>query len=197
MVAAQNITGDPNEMEDKRSRIFSRSLILFTGAYVFLKLVFPFVARLIAGTEVNLPVPGTLFVWYITLIAVSFFIYISSSEKDLRDFLHPIVEAIRGRGGAYRAAFRIVFVGLPLFVGYQIYDSFVPRVVVPAVTRQQHPGMSHAGAAPYADLENPHRQPTAKMLEEFVVAYEACPSRRAWGTRCPPRSMPHNSARAN
>ncbi len=162
-------------MAPKSNKLFISSLVLFGGAYVFLKLVFPFVARIIVGAEANLPVPGTLFIWYMTLITIAFFIYLSSSEEDLRGFLHPVLEAIRGRGGASVKVFKVVFYALPFFVGYQIYDAFVPRAVVPAVTRQQHPGMSHAGAAPYADLENPHRAPTPQMLEDFLAAYDELP----------------------
>ncbi len=159
-----------------RSRIFSQGIAIFLGAYLFLKFAFPYIAKLIAGTMVNLPIPGTLFLWYMILIAIAFFIYIASDQKTLDDFFFPILEAIRGRGGAlHQLLFKIVFVLLPLFVGYQIYDSFVPKVVVPPSTRQQHPGMAGANAAPYAGMNNPFREPTKEMLARFVEEYENLP----------------------
>ncbi|MDP7742914.1 MAG: c-type cytochrome [Lentisphaeria bacterium] len=155
----------------KRSRIFVNSLVLYVVAFLFLKFAFPPIAKAIAGTSVNLPIPGTLFLWYMILITACFFVYLSSNEKDLADFLAPVVEAIRGKGGIHGVIFKIAFVCLPLLVGYEIYDCFVPKVVVPSSTRQQHPGMSNPNAVPYVGLKNPFRDPTPEMLAAFVEKY--------------------------
>ena len=157
----------------RKGGLLGRSLGLFLFLFVFLKWIFPAAARLIVGASVNLPVPGTLLLWYMILITVAFFVYLTSNEEDLREFTRPVLEAIGGRGGLHKVGYLAVLILLPLYVGYQVYDSFVPHVVVPASTRQQHPGMSNAGAAPYLDVSNPHRNPGSDVLAAFAERYES------------------------
>jgi len=154
------------------SRVFVANLVIFGLAFAFLAWLFPLLAQIAVGAPNNLPVPSTLFSWYISLIGIAFFMWLSSDQETWESFLSPIIAAIRGRGGIYGICFKVIFVVLPLWVGFQVIRGFVPNTEVPAATRQQHPGMSGSGAAPYMNMQNPYRDPTPEMLAEFATWYE-------------------------
>jgi len=145
---------------------------LLLAVVVFFELIFPRMAQSIVGAPNHLPVPRTLYLWYVVIIVIAEAVYVLSSDQVLAEFLEPLKRAARGDVGRQQAIlFKIVLVLIPLIVGIGVFSKFVVDTELPAVVRQQHPGMSSANAAPYQGKPNPLRQPSAALLAEFKARY--------------------------
>ncbi len=151
----------------KKTGIFIQSILIFALILIFLRFMFPTLAGWIAGTQVTLPIPGTLFLWYVILIFIGFFLHVTSNEKTFDEFKKPVIMAIKG--DRYKVMFKTIFILLPLIIGYYVYDFFVPKVVVPSSVRQQHPGMTGVNAQPYAGKKNPFRGLPEDEFDKVVV----------------------------
>jgi len=157
----------------KRPRIgiFGGSVALLVGLLVFTLWVFPYLAQLMVGHHVPLPVPRTLFIWWLVLLVASIAVYVASSTQATEEFLAPIIAAVRGSAPKWqRILVRVVAIAVPPIVGVWMFVGALPSTSPPAATRQQHPGTSGPSAAPYNGLENPFRNATPEEREAARVA---------------------------
>lgn len=152
-----------------RIGVFGGTVLVLAGTLVFLFVVFPRLAPWFAGTEVPVPMPRTLVIWVLAVVAVALFVYVASSTEATREFLAPIRAAVRGEGPrAGRIVAIVVAVLLPPLLGGFVFVEMLPRDRPPAVTRQQHPGTSAASAAPYVGRTNPQRALTGRARREAL-----------------------------
>lgn len=101
-----------NDSRQSGTRIFHSTVISIVSVFIFLKWGFPYVARIIAGSENLLPVPGALMAIFMILTFVSAVVYVSITDERLREFRRPVVNLIRGRSdssGSRVAAGTILF----------------------------------------------------------------------------------------
>jgi mono/diheme cytochrome c family protein len=103
-------------------------------------------------------------VFYMTLMTAALFIYVSFSEDRMQEFLAPIVKLLTGGFGA--APKILVLVAVPLFAGYQVYDSVVPKVSSPSALRIQHPSSNFPKE--FETLTNPQREPKDEEVAKFI-----------------------------
>src|SRR3990167_10146828 len=113
----------------KRIGQFGGVIITLFIIYLLIKWGIPFISRKITCIDFPLPVPGTLMIFYMVLILIATFIYITSSEEKLKEFLNPIQKMLRGEyGDKTRSATLTV---IPLIVGFSVYSSTVPKITSP------------------------------------------------------------------
>jgi mono/diheme cytochrome c family protein len=147
---------------------------LLLGVMVFLRFVFPYVAQAAVGAPNTLPIPRTLYLWYMVVIVAAIVLYVLSSDGALADFLEPFKRAARGDATRRdQILFKVAFAFVPIIVAIGVYSTFVTKAELPSVSRTQHPGMSSSSAAPYQGKPNPFNQPSAAMLADFKSRYEA------------------------
>ena len=81
-------------------------------------------------------IPWTLFITYMMLWSIGTFLYISQDAVTFKEFRKPIVKTIVGE---YKLARVVVFIFLPLFVGFTTYNSLLPKFEEPVELRTVHP----------------------------------------------------------
>ncbi len=78
------------------------------------------------------PVPWTLLITYMMLWTIGTFLYISQDPVTFAEFRKPIVKTVVGD---YKMARIIVFIALPLLVGFGTYKSLEPKFDEPVELR--------------------------------------------------------------
>ncbi|MBI4715189.1 MAG: cytochrome c [Nitrospirae bacterium] len=137
--------------------------------YAGIQWVIPWVSRTITGMPFPLTVPGTLKLFYMILALVAIYLYVTSSEEKVEEFVRPIRKSL---GGDYGKASRgIVLVVLPLAVGWQVYDTTAPKVSAPTTLRIQHPSSNFPKEM--EALKNPLENPSDEMLNAFIQEVRA------------------------
>ena len=81
-------------------------------------------------------IPWTLFITYMMLWSIGVFLYISQDPTTFREFRAPIVRTITGE---YKMARVVVFILLPLLVGFATYKTIYPAFAEPVELRTVHP----------------------------------------------------------
>ena len=132
--------------------------------YGLVKWVIPFASRQITGMPFPLPVPGTLMLFYMVLAIVALFLYTTFSDEGLKEFLAPVKSFLRGDYGKRPRS--IVLGIIPVFIGWQVYDLKVPKVVSPTSLRIQHPSSNFPKKM--EALTNPMANPTDAEVEAFM-----------------------------
>jgi len=142
----------------RRPGILGGVLAIYLGTFVFLRWIFPYAAQYAVGHHAPLPMPHTLLVWSMVLLAIALGAYVLSSTANTEAFFAPLRAAIRREGPRWAAiAIRVAGIAIPVLIGAWVFVSALPRTAPPAATRQQHPGTSGPSAAPYVGLTNPFR----------------------------------------
>jgi hypothetical protein len=105
------------------------------------------------------PIPWTLLITYMMLWTIGTFLYISQDPKTFAEFRSPIVKTVVGE---YKMARYIVFIALPLLVGFGTYKSLQPRFEEPVELRTVHPAPPattkvHGKSYTLEGLQNPFR----------------------------------------
>ena len=105
------------------------------------------------------PIPWTLFITYMMLWAIGTFLYISQDPITFREFRAPIVKTIVGE---YKIAKYIVFVSLPILVGFATMHTLYPSFEEPVELRTVHPAPPastkvHGQTYALEGLQNPFR----------------------------------------
>ncbi|MEK6617741.1 MAG: hypothetical protein AABY90_03505, partial [Nitrospirota bacterium] len=106
-----------------RLSLFSASVLTVVLTYLFIQVVIPYASMWIADRPAPVTVPAALTVIYMLLVFIGLYIYITISEENVREFLRPIQEFLRGGETGVRAVLRLGLLGLvPLLVGWVTYD---------------------------------------------------------------------------
>ena len=105
------------------------------------------------------PIPWTLFITYMMLWSIGTFLYISQDPVTFREFRAPIVKTIVGE---YKIAKYIVFVSMPILVGFATMHTLYPNFEEPVELRTVHPAPPastkvHGVTYQLEDLQNPFR----------------------------------------
>lgn len=148
---------------------FWSSFITLIGVYGFIKLVIPFVSRKITGLPFPLSVPGTLVLFYMVLTVIALYIYVTSSDERLQEFMVPIRKLFLGEYGARTRT--AVLTAVPLVFGWQVYSATVPKVSSPTSLRIQHPSSNFPKSM--ETLENPLRNPSDAEVDKFIEEVKA------------------------
>ncbi len=132
--------------------------------YGIVKWIIPFASRRLTGMPFQLPVPGTLMLFYMSLAVAALFLYVTFSEEGLDEFTTPVKAFLAGDYGAIP---RGVVLGLiPVFVGWQIYDMSAPKTVAPAALRIQHPSSNFPKKM--EGIKNPFANPSDADVNAFI-----------------------------
>ena len=140
--------------------------VLFTIAIVYaaIKWAIPIASRQITGLPFPLPVPGTLVLFYMALTLIAMFMLATYSDRNLNEFMQPIWRFTRGDfGNAPRLA---ALIAIPLVVGWQVYDSNLPKLELPLALRIQHPSSNFP--KPFEEMKNPFASPTVGEVQAFL-----------------------------
>jgi len=137
--------------------------------YALVKWGIPAVSREITTLPFPLSVPGTLMFIYMTLTVVALFMLVTFSDEYMAEFMHPVKKLLRGE---YTSALRaVVLVAVPLIVGWQVYETVVPKVQLPTSLRIQHPSSNFPKK--FEDLKNPLSRPGEADIDAFIEQAEA------------------------
>lgn len=149
----------------RRISLFWHAVITLIIVYLMVRFVIPYVSMVITGRPYPLIVPAALSIIYLALATIGLFIYITTSEENIREFLHPIVSFLRGgQGGAFDVIRWVVLALIPVALGGFTYKSTVPKIQSPTGIRIQHPTIPKQ----FENLVNPYRNPTEEMVKKFV-----------------------------
>ncbi|MFQ5437850.1 MAG: c-type cytochrome [Paracoccaceae bacterium] len=132
--------------------------------YSFAKFAVPAISRQITSLPFPLPVPGTLMFFYMTLTIIALFMIVTFSEEAFEDFNRPIRKFLQGGYG--KIPLIIVLVGLPLLGGWVAYQQTVPRPLVPASLRIQHPSSNFPVS--FEKKKNPVSEIEDEEVDAFI-----------------------------
>ncbi len=160
-------------MKKRRIPLFWSTIIWLAIAYLFLRIGIPWLSMIITGKDRLLPIPGVLMVMFMGLALIGALVQVSISDENLKEFLKPVVELLRGeKGGTQRILRSIVLVAFPLLIGWIVYSQSVVKVRSPIALRIQHPTIP----SKYENLENPFReadiQTQKRYIEEGRILYQ-------------------------
>ncbi|MBI5428470.1 MAG: cytochrome c [Nitrospinae bacterium] len=104
-------------------------------------------------------IPWTLRITYMMLWSIGTFLYITQDPVTFKEFRKPIVKTIVGD---YRMARIVVFIALPVLVGFATYQSLLPKFEEPVELRTVHPAPPattkvHGKSYTLEGLQNPFR----------------------------------------
>ena len=148
----------------KRIGQFGSVIITLFIIYLLIKWGIPFISRKITGMDFPLPVPGTLMIFYMVLILIATFIYITSSEEKLKEFLKPIQKMLKGEYGNNTRLITLTII--PLIAGFNVYSIAVPKISSPISLRIQHPSSNFPKQFEMA--KNPIENPTEADINKFI-----------------------------
>lgn len=148
----------------RRFSLFSASVLTLVIVYLFIEVVIPYASMWIADRPSPVTVPSALTVIYMLLAFIGLFIYITISEQNLREFLRPIREFLRGGQTGIKGMVRLALLGLtPLLVGWVTYDRMAPKIQSLTGIRIQHPTIP----GQFERLINPYRNPADELVRQF------------------------------
>ncbi len=137
--------------------------------YALLEWGVPAVSREITGLPFPMPVPGTLMVFFMVLTLVALFLYVTFSDENLEEFLHPVRRFLRGELGKIPRA--VVLVAVPALIAWQVYEGTAPKAELPVSLRIQHPSSNFPKK--FETLKNPFAKPSEAQVAEFIEQVEA------------------------
>ncbi|MFQ5432467.1 MAG: c-type cytochrome [Nitrospinota bacterium] len=129
-----------------------------------IKYLVPVISRKVTGLDLPLPVPSTLMWFYIILLSIGTFVYVSSDEEMLNDFMRPIKRTFRAE---YGSAFRLIaLIGTPVIIGIFVFMQVKPTVASPVALRIQHPSSNFPKR--FEGMKNPMAEPSEAEVDEFI-----------------------------
>ncbi len=148
---------------------FWSMVVTLLVVYALVKWGVPAVSREITSLPFPLSVPGTLMFIYMTLTLVALFMLITFSDEYMAEFMGPVKKLLRGE---YTNALRtVVLVVVPLIVGWQVYETVVPKVELPTSLRIQHPSSNFPKK--FEDMKNPFENPSDADINAFIEQAKA------------------------
>ena len=151
-------------MKNLRIGSFLSVVLTLAIVYALVKLGIPAVSREVTTLPFPLPVPGTLMFFYMVLTIIALFMFVTFSEEGLSDFLRPVRKFLRGGYGKIPRA--MMLLAAPLLVGWQVYETTVPRAQVPAALRIQHPSSNFPRS--FEAKKNPLANPSDADINAFI-----------------------------
>ena len=144
--------------------LFWSVILTLLVVYALIRWGIPVASREITALPFPMPVPGTLTFIFMVLTVVALFLFVTFSDENLQEFLHPVRRFLRGEYGKIpRAALLTV---IPLLIAWQAYDMTVPKVELPPSLRIQHPSSNFPRK--FEALKNPFANPSDAEVEAFV-----------------------------
>lgn len=152
-------------MIKRRISLFWHSVITLVIVYLIIRFVIPYVSMWITDRPYPLTVPTALSIIYLLLAMIGLFVYITTSEENIQEFLQPIVNFLRGGQGGASGMIRLVVMGMiPILIGGFTYQRTAPKVQSATGIRIQHPTIPKQ----FENLSNPFRNPTEEMVKKFI-----------------------------
>ena len=149
----------------RRISLFWYAVITLAIVYFIIKVIIPNVSMWITGKPYPLPVPGALTLMYLLVTLIGLFVFITTSEENIKEFIQPIIRFLRGgQGGALFVVRLIVLALIPLTAGWITYKQTAPGVASAIGIRIQHPTIPKQ----FESLTNPYRKPTKEMVQEYI-----------------------------
>ena len=149
-------------------------LILLVALFVF-SVVVPFVSA---------PIPGQLYGWYVITTLSVIFLYVSSSEASLEEFMLPVRQLLLARTALMKPLRIVVFIVVPLVCGWYFSTWAVGGSASPGGLRVIHPtpptAVNFQGKRlVLQDISiSPVREDAAHLAEHIekgrIVYYENC-----------------------
>jgi mono/diheme cytochrome c family protein len=139
-------------------------VITILVVYAIVKWGIPSLSREITALPFPLSVPGTLVFIYLVLTLVALFLFITFSDEYLEEFSRPIKRLLRAEFG--RIPRLVVLLAVPLIVGWQVYETVVPKVELPSTLRIQHPSSNFPRK--FETMNNPFANPDEAAVTAFV-----------------------------
>lgn len=147
----------------KINRFWSVVLVYF-GIFAFVKWGIPAISRNITELPFPLPTPSTLVFFYMTLVAVALFLLTTFSDEYMEEFMGPVRKFLQGGFGTTPRL--VVLILLPMFVGYQAWSIWAPRLEQPASLRIQHPSSNFPKE--FEEKHNPFAEPSDAEITTFI-----------------------------
>lgn len=152
----------------RRISLFWYSVITIGIVLFIIKLIIPNVSMWITGKPQPLPVPATLAMMYLLVTCLGLFVFITTSEAYIKEFMQPIINFLRGgQTGILGMARLVALILIPLGVGAITYTQTAPRVVSATGIRIQHPTIPKE----FESLTNPYRVPSEELAQEYITAH--------------------------
>jgi mono/diheme cytochrome c family protein len=107
--------------------------------------------------------------FYMVLTIIALFMFVTFSEEGLSDFLRPVKKFLRGGYGKIPRA--MMLLAVPLLIGWQVYETIVPRAQVPASLRIQHPSSNFPIS--FESKKNPIASPSDADINAFIEQAKA------------------------
>jgi mono/diheme cytochrome c family protein len=149
----------------RRISLFWHAVITMAIIVIIIKLVIPYASMWITGKPQPLPVPATLMIMYILVTVAGLFVFITTSEENIQEFLQPIVHFLRGGQPGAMGMIRLVALFLiPIGAGWIAYQQTAPRVASATGIRIQHPTIPKQ----FESLVNPYREPSEEMIKAYI-----------------------------
>lgn len=149
----------------RRISLFWYAVITLFIVYLITRFAIPYISMSITNRPYPLTVPAALVLIYFLVTSIGLFIYITTSEENIREFLKPIQDFLRGGQTGAMAKVRLVMLGLiPLLVGGFTYQQTAPNTQSPTGIRIQHPTIPKQ----FENLVNPYRNPDEEMVKKFI-----------------------------
>ncbi len=144
--------------------MFWSMAITIAVIYLLISLGIPAISRWVTGLELPLPVPGTLKIFYMALVLMAIFIYVTSDDGELDEFLRPIVNLLKGGYGSRTKI--VVLIVLPLIFAGSVYSYTAPKISSPTALRVQHPSSNFPKQ--FETMQNPLRTPPDTDVDKFI-----------------------------
>ena len=152
----------------RRISLFWYSVITLAIVIFIIKLIIPNVSMWITGKPQPLPVPATLAMMYIVVTCLGLFVFITTSDENIQEFLQPIINFLRGGQTGILGMARLgLLILIPLGVGALTYTQTAPSTVSATGIRIQHPTIPKA----FEKLTNPYRVPSEELAQEYITAH--------------------------
>lgn len=157
----------------RRMPIYGKAVLIFIMALFVYGVIVPLASA---------PIPGQLFGWYVITTIVAILLYVSSTEAFWEEFMTPIRRLLLARGAISKPLRLVVFVALPLGVGWYFSTWASGSAEPPGGLRVVHPtppaSVDFRGRRLSLKEGNPLRADTARLAEHIeqgrVVYYENC-----------------------
>jgi mono/diheme cytochrome c family protein len=156
-------------MKNLRIGSFLSVVLTLVIVYALVKWGIPALSREVTTLPFPLPVPGTLMFFYMVLTIIALFMFVTFSEEGLSDFLRPVKKFLRGGYGKIPRA--MMLLAVPLLIGWQVYETIVPRAQVPASLRIQHPSSNFPIS--FESKKNPIASPSDADINAFIEQAKA------------------------
>jgi len=151
-------------MKKRRIPAFWSALGGLAISLLCIKYLVPVISRKFTGLDLPLPVPSTLMWFYIILFSIGTFVYVSSDQEMLDEFMSPIRKTLRAE---YGSALRlIVVITFPVLAGVFVFMQVKPTVASPVALRIQHPSSNFPKR--FEDMKNPMAEASEAEVDEFI-----------------------------